>query len=118
MKNERRNGDRYCFNFDLEPKGELSLIYKGRTISVWKLLDISPFGTGLSIDENIALNSQVTLLYSDNEHECRTIATVIWSSKENNEEVGGGFRVGARFNKEQMNLNIAFFKALTNHIME
>lgn len=118
MKSERRNGDRYCFNLELQPEGELLLLVAGQTYEVWKLLDISPFGTGLSVDEYIGAEGEVTLQYRCDENDIKVFATVAWSGLENSQEEGGGFRVGLQFNRDEMELNVALFKALTAPVVE
>jgi len=113
MKNERRNEDRYCFNLDLHPDGELYLLVDERTIEIWKLLDISPFGTCISINEKIHAGSTVTLQYHRNADVMLAFGTVAWSGPENTLEEGAGFRMGIEFNKDKMPLNAALFKTIT-----
>ncbi|GAV20320.1 PilZ domain protein [Mariprofundus micogutta] len=114
MQNERRNGDRYCFHLDLQPKGELTLFVDGRILSVWKLVDISPFGTGLSIHESLDAGSNVSLQYLDDNGEIQVSGTVAWSDLENSQEEGEGYRVGIQFSRKTMSLNVAIFKAVTD----
>ena len=114
MKSERRSADRYCFNLDLQPKGELTLLVGERTFEVWKLVNISPFGTGLSIDEHVSTGSKVTLQYRSEDDEIKTFGTVTWSESENSKEEGGGFRIGVNFHRNQTALNVALFKRLTD----
>jgi len=113
LRKERRNEDRYCFNLDLHPEGELFLLVGDRTYEVWKLLDISPFGTCLSVDGNIGIGSQVVLQYRSQREERVALGTVAWSDHENKLEEGAGFRIGVEFHKDQMPLNAALFKTVT-----
>jgi len=114
MQNERRSGDRYCFNLELQPQGELILVVGERTFEVWKLLDISPFGTGLSINELVGPGSDVMLQYRCEEDEIKVFGTVTWSGSENSQEEGAGFRIGIQFNRVEMPMNVTLFKRLTD----
>ena len=117
MRNERRNEDRYCFNLDLHPEGELLLLVGDQTYEVWKLLDISPFGTCLSVDANIETGNQVILHYHSPKEEIIAFGTVSWSDHENKLEEGAGFRIGIEFYKDKMPLNAALFKAVTTPML-
>ncbi|ATX79209.1 hypothetical protein Ga0123461_0789 [Mariprofundus aestuarium] len=114
LNSERRSADRYCFNLDLQPKGELTLLFGEQIFEVWKLVNISPFGTGLSIGEPITTGSKVTLRYRYGDDEVKTFGTVAWSEAENSKEEGGGFRIGVYFHKDKTALNVALFKRLTD----
>ncbi len=113
MRNERRNKDRYCFNLDLHPEGELFLLVGDRTFEVWKLLDISPFGTCLSVDANIAKDSQVVVQYRCGREVKVAFGTIAWSDHENRLEEGAGFRMGVEFHRDKMPLNAALFRIIT-----
>ena len=113
MISERRNSDRYCFNFDLLPEGDLILLSDGVELEVIKLVDISPFGTCLSIDRVIACGCTVTLQYRVDACLLQANGRVVWSGPENRMEEGAGFRAGVDFNRDQMQMNVAVFKALT-----
>jgi len=113
MISERRNSDRYCFNLDLQPEGDLILLSDGVELEVIKLVDISPFGTCLSIDRVIACGCTVTLQYRVDAHLLQANGRVAWSGPENQMEEGAGFRAGVDFNRDQMQSNVAVFKALT-----
>jgi len=110
---ERRKSDRYCFNLDLQPEGDLVLLVDERSFEVWKLIDISPFGACLSIDADIDSGSHISLQYRCVENEFEVFGTVAWNSPENSNEEGVGFRVGLDFNRDEMALNAHLFKALT-----
>ncbi len=114
MRNKRRNGDRYCFNFELQPEGELLLLVGEKTFEVWKLLDISPFGVGLSIDQLIDKGSLVTLQYRHREDDIKVVGTVAWSGSENSREEGAGFRLGVDFQPDKIASNVALFKVITD----
>jgi len=114
MKNKRRNGDRYCFNFELQSEGELLLLVGEKTIEVWKLLDISPFGAGLSIDQLIDKGSLVALQYRHREDDIKVLGTVAWSGAENSKEEGAGFRLGIDFHPDHIASNVALFKVITH----
>jgi len=118
MKKEYRNGDRYCFNLNLQLDGDLFLLVDERTFEIWKLLDISPFGTGLSVDEEIATGSRVILQYQCKGDDIKVSGTVLWSGVENSDEEGGGFRMGICFHKSETVLNVALFKALTESTLK
>ncbi|MDQ6998434.1 MAG: PilZ domain-containing protein [Mariprofundus sp.] len=113
MRNERRNQDRYCFNLDLHPEGELFLFVGDQTYEVWKLLDISPFGSCLSVDTNIEIGTRVVLHYQTPSEEIVVFGTVSWSDHENTLEEGAGFRMGVEFNRDTMLLNVSLFKIVT-----
>ncbi len=60
---ERRKSDRYCFNLELQPNGELLLLVDNKTWGVWKLVDISPFGSCLSMAVQFKAGSKIALHY-------------------------------------------------------
>jgi len=111
---ERRKSDRYCFNLDLQPDGELLILKGDRSFEIWKLVDISPFGACLSIDAQINAGSNIALRYRCVEDEITVFGTVTWNSSENSNEEGAGFRLGVDFDRDCMALNAALFTALTD----
>ncbi|WP_018295276.1 PilZ domain-containing protein [Mariprofundus ferrooxydans] len=113
MHKNRRKGDRYYLNLDLQADGELLLYVGERMHQVWKLVDISPFGAGLSVAESINVGSKVTLQYRREQFDINVSGVVLWSEPENSQEVGGGFRMGVHFHRNKMPMNTALFKALT-----
>ena len=114
MHKDRRNGDRYYLNLDLQAEGEL-LLFAGEQIhDVWKLVDISPFGAGLSTDKPVSAGCKVLLQYQREQFEIKVSASVIWCEPENSKEAGGGFRIGLHFNRSNMRMNAELFKALTS----
>lgn len=113
MHKDRRNDDRYYLNLDLQAEGELLLLVGEQTYEVCKLVDISPFGAGLSIDESIGAGCKVTLQYRLEKFYINVSGFVLWSEPENSQEVGGGFRMGVHFHRNNMPMNAALFKALT-----
>jgi len=82
MNNDRRNRDRYYLNLDLQAEGELLLLVGERIYEVWKLVDISPFGAGLSIDSSIDAGCKVTLQYRCEQSEINVSGSVLWSGPE------------------------------------
>jgi len=111
---ERRKNDRYCFNLDLQPDGELLILKGDRTFEIWKLVDISPFGACLSTDAQFNAGSKIALRYRFAEDEITVAGTVTWNSSENSQEEGAGFRLGVDFDRDRMVLNAALFTALTD----
>jgi hypothetical protein len=111
---ERRKSDRYCFNLELQPDGELTLLVDNKAWTIWKLVDISPFGTCLSIDIRFNTGSKIALRYRLAKEEITVFGTIAWSSAENSNEEGAGFRLGVDFDRGKMALNAALFTALTH----
>jgi len=110
---ERRKSDRYCFNLELQPDGDLLLLVDNKVWAIWKLVDISPFGTCLSIDVRFNAGSKIALRYRQAKEEITVFGTIAWSSAENSNEEGAGFRLGVDFDRDQMALNATLFTALT-----
>jgi len=113
LKHERRISDRYCFNLELQPDGELLLLEDNEEWTIWKLVDISPFGSCLSMRVRFNTGSQIALRYRLEEDEITVFGTVAWSSEETSTEEGAGFRVGIDFDRDKMALNASLFAALT-----
>jgi len=111
---ERRKSDRYCFNLELQPDGELLLLMDNGVWTIWKLVDISPFGTCLSMGVRFNTGSQIAVRYRLEKEEITVFGTVAWSSEENSNEEGAGFRLGIDFDRSKMALNAALFTALTH----
>jgi len=111
---ERRKSDRYCFNLELQSDGDLLLLMDNKSWAVWKLVDISPFGACLSMDVRFNVGSKIAFRYRKAEEEIIVFGRVAWSSGENSNEEGAGFRLGVEFNRDKMVLNAALFTALTH----
>jgi len=113
LTHERRKSDRYCFNLALHPDGELLLLMDNAEWTIWKLVDISPFGICLSMGVRLNTGSQIALRYRLEENEITVFGTVAWSSEETSNEDGAGFRLGIDFDRDKMALNASLFTALT-----
>jgi len=111
---ERRKCDRYCFNLELQPDGELLLLTDHKAWTIWKLVDISPFGACLSMAVQLRAGSNIVLHYKLMEKEITVSGLIAWSRAENNSEEGAGFRLGIDFNRDAMDVNAALFTALTH----
>ncbi|MDQ6992477.1 MAG: PilZ domain-containing protein [Mariprofundus sp.] len=116
MKQEHRNGDRYSVNADLYLENELILLVGDRSVGIWKVRDISPFGMGLSIDKKVATGTEMTLEYRCESVEIRVFGVVVWSESESDEAEGGGYRVGVYFKADKMAMNMALCKVLTDTV--
>jgi len=111
---ERRKSDRYCFNLELQPDGELLLLVDNKTWGVWKLVDISPFGACLSVAVRFHAGSKIALHYRLGDKEITVFGLIAWSNAETSHEEGAGFRLGIDFNRGEMDLSAALFTALTH----
>lgn len=116
MQEEKRNVERIIL---VQPmKGKLNLYVKKLRLEVRSVWNVSPFGIGLQVDNDIDKGARILLEFQHNTTELHVEGSVIWSAIFEDEPVGGtraqSYRMGIRLLPENMEVNSQFFRSITD----
>ena len=115
MKKERRREER--ISLTQQPKGKIYLYVENRCLDVREVLDVSPCGIGLYIDNSIDNVSDVRLKYQHETIDLEVSGSVVWSMAVEevpySEQDTRRYLVGIHLRPDDMGANIQFFKAVS-----
>ena len=115
MEKERRREERITPTQQL--KGKFYLYVENRCLDVRAVLDVSPFGVGLQIDNSINNGTDIRLEYQHETIDLEVNGSVAWSiafeEEPYSEQDTHQYLVGIHLRPEDMGANIQFFKAVT-----
>jgi len=112
MREQRENGRIVPAQ---QPKGKLVLYVNDDRFEVRSVRDVSPFGIGVCIVNDVEKESEVRLCYQSEDEELEVPGIVVWSGSikgDGNTQTIPLFRIGICFQADNVAGNLEFYRLM------
>ncbi len=98
-----------------QPRGKFSLYFNSKYLDVYLIRDISPFGVGVKINEQIKPGEIIRLNYNYEDINIDLLGTIAWN-KTINDNNAEKYLTGIDLDTKDMKLNVSFFQLMLGQV--